>query len=188
MNATSKLCTFADCGKPIHAKNLCKRHYQQQWATGDPTINRPNPRGTAEARFWSKVPVRIPGECWEWAGRKDKDGYGYLRVGSSQIRAHRFSYELTHGPVNALIRHRCNNPGCVNAEHMLPGDHQDNMNDRMAAGNYTYATCRRGHPWTDASTSWQNLARTQRTCKICRRMTPAERKAFDRQGLAQADQ
>lgn len=186
MNATSRLCTFPDCGKPFHAKNLCKRHYQQQWATGDPTINRPNAHGTPEERFWAKVPTRNPGECWEWDGRKDDDGYGSLRIGNTSVRAHRFAYELAHGATEGLIRHRCNNPGCVNAEHLLPGDHQDNMDDRMAAGNYEYATCRRGHKWTDASTAWQGPNRAHRTCKICRRMTPAERKAFDREGLAVA--
>lgn len=179
MNATRKLCKITDCGNEFHAKELCKRHYQQQWMTGSPEIIRPNTHGTPVDRFWAKVPSRIDGECWEWAGQKDKDGYGMLRVGDSPVRSHRLSYELANGPTEDLVRHSCNNPPCVNPGHLLTGDHQDNMDDRMEAGNYTYATCRRGHKWTDATTTWQGPGRKHRTCKICRRMTPAERKLFD---------
>ncbi|MFW0772494.1 hypothetical protein ACLRGI_04930 [Paenarthrobacter nitroguajacolicus] len=173
-------CDFKDCDGDVHCKGLCKRHYQQQWRTGSAEVARPNPHGTPEERFWAKTPKAGAEECWEWTGRRDDDGYGQLRVGPAQIRAHRFSYELHNGPTDLLVRHRCNNPPCVNPAHVEPGDHQDNMDDRMAAGNYDYPTCRRGHPWTEASTAWQGPDRKHRTCKICRRMTPAERKAFDR--------
>lgn len=179
-------CSIDGCADPVHCKHLCKRHYQQQWRTGDAQIVRPNPHGTPVERFWAKVPDRTPGTCWEWNGRKDKDGYGTMRVGDTNIRVHRFAYELVHGATEELVRHHCNNPGCVNAEHLVPGDHQDNMDDRMAAGNYEYPTCRRGHPWTESNTAWQGPGRKHRTCKICRRMTPAERKAFDLAELPEA--
>lgn len=172
-------CSMDGCPDDVHCKGLCKRHYQQQWRTGDATIARPNPHGTPEERFWRHVTKGAESECWEWTGQRDKDGYGTLHVGSTIVRSHRFSYELHAGATELLVRHRCNNPPCVNPAHLRPGTHDDNMADRMDAGNYEYATCRRGHPWTESSTAWQGPTRNHRTCKICRRMTPAERKAFD---------
>lgn len=131
-------CTIMDCGRMRHAKGLCKRHYQQEWRTGNPAIVRPNPHGSPEERFWRYVELGGLNDCWEWQGRRDKDGYGTLRVGRTQVRAHRFSYELHNGSLSdgQRLRHRCDNPPCVNPEHLIPGDHRANMADRLAAGHY----------------------------------------------------
>ena len=131
-------CTFSGCDQEAHAKGLCNRHYQQAWRTGNPTIVRPNPHGTPEQRFWRYVQVASEDCCWPWIGFRDKDGYGTLRVGRSTVRAHRFSYELHVGPIPAatLVRHRCNNPCCVNPGHLRLGDHDENMRDRQEAGHY----------------------------------------------------
>lgn len=177
----TRICSQPECDKPFHAKGFCKRHYQQNWATGNPEIVRPNPHGTPEERFWDKVHSAVEGECWEWTGGRDKDGYGKLRLGKTQIAAHRFSYELHNGQApQGIVRHQCNNPPCVNPAHLLTGSHQDNMNDRRAAGNYTYATCRRGHPWTKSNTVWQNSDKTKRTCRTCRAMSGEEKAELDR--------
>jgi hypothetical protein len=174
-------CSVNGCTGARIAKGYCKRHYQQSWKTGSPNIIRANPHGTPTERFWRYVTPQGTSECWEWTGHRDKDGYGTLRVGNTQVRAHRFSYDLHGGSADDLLRHSCDNPPCVNPAHLIEGSHQENMDDRMAAGNYAYATCRRGHPWTEASTIMQG--RGQRTCKICRRMTPTQRKAFDAIGV-----
>lgn len=129
-------CSVTGCDDPVRCKDLCKRHYQQQWRTGRPEILRPNPHGSPEERFWRKTERRGPDECWEWSGRRDKDGYGVLRVGATQVRAHRFSFELLHGATELLVRHRCYNPPCVNPAHLRPGTHEENMADRKAAGHY----------------------------------------------------
>lgn len=128
------MCSIADCERPVRCKGFCSHHYQQAWRTGSPIIARPNPHGSPEERFWAKVAVSDG--CWEWCGHRDKDGYGTLRVGGTQVRAHRFSYELHHGHTDLLVRHTCNNPPCVNPAHLLPGTHLENMADRKAAGNY----------------------------------------------------
>jgi hypothetical protein len=127
-----------ECEKPVHAKGLCKDHYQQAWRTGSPEIVRRNPHGTPEERFWRYVEKKGLDECWLWTGQVDKDGYGWLRLGKSMVRAHRFSFVL-HGGVLAedqLLRHKCNTPGCVNPRHVIPGSHDANMKDRLEAGHY----------------------------------------------------
>ncbi len=76
--------------------------------------------------------------CWLWTGNTDDDGYGSLRVGDTQVRAHRFSYELHFSelPADRMVRHSCDNPPCVNPAHLKIGDHIQNMNDRKRSGHY----------------------------------------------------
>lgn len=86
-------------------------------------------------RFWSKVIKQQ--ECWEWNGERDKDGYGKINLMSFQTRvAHRLSWILTFGeiPEGMLVCHRCDNPSCVNPNHLFLGTQSDNINDMYKKG------------------------------------------------------
>jgi len=80
-----------------------------------------------DARF-----LVTPG-CWLWTGSLTTEGYGRLKVRGRQFGAHRVSYELHVGPIPAelIIRHRCDNPRCVNPEHLIPGTTFQNMQDKV---------------------------------------------------------
>ena len=74
--------------------------------------------------------------CKEWKGYRDKDGYGRVRVAGKRVMAHRVAYAQARGlPLDAIagrvIRHQCDNPSCVNPEHLEEGSHQDNMDDKV---------------------------------------------------------
>lgn len=135
-------CSISDCSNPARTKGYCKRHYQQLWATGSPEIKRPNPHGTAEERFWRYVDkMSDPKGCWLWTAQRDKDGYGKFRPDPKKpnIAAHRYSYQLHKGEITdcQMVRHFvCDNPPCVNPDHLRLGDHIDNMADRKASGHY----------------------------------------------------
>lgn len=81
-------------------------------------------------RFMSKV-SKDPCGCWIWKASKNKDGYGQFSVKNKVLSAHRFSYEIHKGPVSKglSVCHSCDNPSCVNPDHLWIGTHKDNMKD-----------------------------------------------------------
>lgn len=85
------------------------------------------------ARFHERYRV-VESGCWEWTHRKDGKGYG--RVGWPPFTfAHRFSYAAFVGPLDDLcVLHRCDNPSCVNPDHLFLGTREDNVADMLAKG------------------------------------------------------
>ena len=102
----------------------------------------PVPRPLAE-RFWPKVDVRGPDECWPWRATQWR-GYGKIGIGGAtgtDVRAHRVSWEIHNGPIPAgmLVCHRCDAPSCVNPAHLFLGTQRDNMADMLAKGRHAHA-------------------------------------------------
>lgn len=127
----SKPCTVAGCGRTNTVRGLCHRHLMQlrRKGTVDPT------RRQMEDRFWSKVDVRGPDECWLWRGWRNQNGHGQFSLdGQRRMPAHVVAWVLTHGrPLPASKPcglHRCDNPPCCNPAHVFPGTNRDNIADR----------------------------------------------------------
>jgi len=88
-----------------------------------------------EERFWSHVRKTV--DCWLWIGAVSKFGHGaFHRSNRQRVDAHRYAYECHHGriPAGLVVRHLCNNAGCVNPSHLALGTHADNVADRVQAG------------------------------------------------------
>lgn len=97
--------------------------------------NRPEFQGRSERERFYAFFVAGDG-CWEWSGGRFERGYGAFEGSSGSRRAHRVSWELHRGPIpdGLKVLHRCDNPPCVNPDHLFLGDDVDNAADMTAKG------------------------------------------------------
>lgn len=75
--------------------------------------------------------------CINWLAKKDKDGYGKIQIEpGNRVLSHRFSYEHFIGkiPKDIWVLHKCDNPSCVNPQHLFLGNAKDNALDRSKKG------------------------------------------------------
>lgn len=89
-------------------------------------------------RFWEKVDTQS-GPCWNWLGGTSNFGHGRFRTGKASegmVLAHRFAWEDIMSPVpeEKLVLHKCDNPRCVNPQHLFIGTYKDNMQDMIRKG------------------------------------------------------
>ena len=92
---------------------------------------------TPEQRFWKLVNKGNSHGCWIWKGCKEKYGHGRFKLSTNKcIYAHRYSYELKNGsiPNGYCICHTCDNPLCVNPNHLWIGTRGQNNTDRKNKG------------------------------------------------------
>lgn len=87
-------------------------------------------------RFWSKVDVRGPEECWEWQAGRFNHGYGMFGLKGKALLAHRIAFVLVKGAIHPglHILHSCDNRGCCNPNHLREGTNLDNVNDKVSKG------------------------------------------------------
>lgn len=125
-------CTI--CGRPSLARRLCRTHYYRAYAKN---VLQDHPKLGPNDVFDSRYKI-MPSGCWEWTGGHNAYGYGIIMLPGTNLntRAHRFSYERYKGPIptGKIIMHTCDNPPCVNPEHLLIGTRGDNNRDAMLKG------------------------------------------------------
>jgi hypothetical protein len=167
-------CKITDCERPSSAKGWCNLHYQR-WLKGtqmDLPVPAPANRRSPEERLWGNIVTDALG-CWIWQGNRDRKGYGRISVKGRTTSTHRLAYRLAHGgdiPDGLVVRHRCDNPPCVNPDHLEIGTPADNSRDMVERGRMVNCKagrthCPKGHPFDEANTYWWNNARQCRACK-----------------------
>lgn len=93
------------------------------------------------AALLAKVDTTDPLRCWNWQGCRKERGYGHTGRGY----AHRRSYELFKGPIpkGRSVLHRCDNPPCINPDHLRVGTQADNIADMVGKGRGWWQTWKR---------------------------------------------
>lgn len=155
---------------------------------------------TLEQRFWDYVSCEPNSGCWLWEGSCHRLGYGQLRIslnGRNTARAAtQISLELSGRQrlpgMGAL--HTCDNPPCVNPDHLFWGTQKDNTADAIAKGRATKPPiarkgqgritthCRAGHVLADVGVHVSKNG--IQACKLCRTLAKiAMRARFKAAGL-----
>lgn len=140
-------------------------------------------------RFFQKVDksgTNAFPDCWIWTGALTSRKYGSFQYYQDKpaIGAHVSSYLFHKGevPKGMLIRHRCNNPPCVNPEHLLLGTPSDNMKDMFESDRHGWTNrkrthCRRGHEFIVVGV-YERTKKNGKTDRICRKCV--RNKAFEK--------
>jgi hypothetical protein len=134
-------------------------------------------RASVEDRFWSKVEIRGPDECWPWLGGLDRHGYGRFTRQGKTVGAHRVAYELGVGtiPIGLTIDHvrdrGCTLRHCANPAHLEAVTRRENTlrGDGPTARHARQNECVNGHPFTPKNTYERKGG--GRSCQECLQAT-----------------
>ncbi len=138
-----------------------------------------------EARFWAKVNrsgPTMPGMascCWTWMASTD-GRYGQMRIGGRPGRlhqSHRLSWWIAgfHIPDGLLVLHRCDNPPCVNPDHLFLGTQKDNLQDASAkrrCAAHVHPECLARGDRSGSRLHPERLSRGARHSELVRAKTP----------------
>lgn len=154
-----------------------------------------------EGRFWAKVQIGGPDECWPWTKAHNEHGYGLIRVAGKNVKAHRVALIQggeDPGP-SVKVLHSCDNPPCCNPGHLRFGSQRENVEDMHArgrrvyvrkprppkpppkarAGKFSHVThCVNGHEFTTENTRLKPNRKVrggfERVCITCRKIINKE--------------
>jgi len=126
-------------------------------------------------RFWDRVDIQGPDECWPWIGQVNDAGYGLFWVDQFPHRAHRLSYELFNGPIpdglviDHVLKRGCTQKRCVNPSHLEAVTTQENIRrapESASTLNAAKTHCVNGHEFTPDNI--YTAPSGGRRCRICR--------------------
>lgn len=106
--------------------------------------------------------------CIEWPRSRGGGGYGqsYALGRRNKRQAHRLAWEQVHGPIpdGLVVMHLCDNPPCVNVDHLRLGTQSENMRDCSAKGRLSPPPRRfqRGEASSTARLTWDDVTAIRR--------------------------
>lgn len=135
-----RLCSVEGCDRGHFGLNFCKMHYRRFKKYGFTgmvgteqnlySLSRPN---DLKKFFLSNIRISKEG-CYEWIGKKNNDGYGTLTIDKKTSSVHRYMAALSLGfdiKSELCVLHKCDNPCCINPEHLFIGTQEENIQDMV---------------------------------------------------------
>lgn len=122
------------CGAPGYAKGLCERDYARSRRGTALVPHALRASGVEEAFLaYAASPPTATG-CIEWSGSRTGDGYGTVSINGQNHRAHRVALSRRGVELHpdTMVLHSCDNPPCVNPDHLRVGDAKQNASDMVA--------------------------------------------------------
>lgn len=132
--AKSTTCSIDGCEGKVSSRGWCETHYGRYRSNGDPLVVQTLRNMPLIDRFRA-FSLEVEGGCIEWQGFRHR-GYGKFQVKRKSVSSHRWIWEYHNGPIPSglLVRHKCDNPPCVNPDHMELGTNMDNARDMVTRG------------------------------------------------------
>jgi len=131
-------CCIKECEKKVLAHDMCSMHWQRFRLHGSPLRTKTvQYHGLTPKERFLKYVDRPPEGCWPWkGGLNGYKGYGMFNYYGRPRLASRVSWMLFKGdiPDGLFVCHACDNPKCVNPDHLFLGSQKDNMDDMVAKG------------------------------------------------------
>lgn len=120
------------------------------------------PTATLKKRILLRI-KKIPKGCWNWSGAiSGNNGYGTVSDGQKSCKAHRLSYELFVGPIpkRRIIMHTCDNPICINPDHLKVATHKENMWDAAVKNRFrSVSFFRNPETHSHAKLNWEKVGK-----------------------------
>lgn len=115
----------------------------------------------------------MPNGCVEWIGSRNAQGYGMRYFEGRYRPTHRLMYEAVEGdiPKGMMVLHSCDNPPCMNRDHLSLGTATDNIRQAVARDRHSWASkthCKHGHEY--AGENLYICKEGRRHCKTCNRI------------------
>ena len=129
-----KTCSVEDCMAVYvngGGRGFCPMHYARWYKHGDPYKTERGRNDTLEDRLRLRGWDETDAGCWEFRGSRNPQNYGSMHFRMKTQGAHRWAYEAWVGPIpeGHVVRHKCDNPPCINPDHLETGTHADNARD-----------------------------------------------------------
>lgn len=132
-----KKCAHEGCERLNNGNSdYCSKHLQRirKYGTSEPTALMKSNQLSYKERILDRIKVNEETDCWEWQARcEDKMGYGLFWYKGKLVHAHRAIYMELVGPIpkGLYVLHKCDNPCCVNPNHLFLGDAKANSDDKI---------------------------------------------------------
>lgn len=130
--------------------------------------------------FYKKMETQ--GDCWIWKNSKTPAGYGKFMYRKKHWLTHRLSYYFANGeiPLGMQVLHRCDNPSCINPNHLFLGTQAMNMKDMVAKNRSLKGT---KHPSAKLTEEQVRMIRTEWGGRVKSVEAISEQYGFSKSGI-----